>query len=65
MVRNWLRPTVFNVDYNTKLRSLGSSVGIATGHGLEGGVRSPRGTSYFSPFLRVQTGPGAHPAARV
>jgi len=40
---------------------LGSSVGIATGYGLNGpGIESPWGARFFAP---VQTGPEAHPAS--
>jgi hypothetical protein len=42
-----------------------SSVGVATGYGLDGrgvGVRVPV-KSRFSPLLVVQTGSGAHPAS--
>jgi hypothetical protein len=39
----------------------GSSVGIATGHGLDGpGDRIPVGARFFA---HVQTGPVAHPAS--
>ena len=39
----------------------GSSVGIATGYGLDGpGIESRWGARYSSP---VQTGPGVHPAS--
>jgi hypothetical protein len=38
-----------------------SSVGIATGHGLEGPRIEPRWGARFS--TPVQTGPGAHPAS--
>jgi hypothetical protein len=39
----------------------GSSVGIATGYGLDGpGIESRWGARFFAP---VQTGPGAHPAS--
>jgi len=39
----------------------GSSVGIATGYGLDGpGNRIPVGVRFSTP---VQTGPGAHPAS--
>ena len=39
----------------------GSSVGIATGYGLEGpGIESRWGARFSAP---VQTGPGAHPAS--
>ena len=38
----------------------GSSVGIATGYGLDGpGIESRWGARFSAP---VQTGPGAHPA---
>jgi hypothetical protein len=43
-----------------------SSVGIATGYGLDSrmtGVRFPEGTGNFSLHRRVQTGSGAHPAS--
>jgi hypothetical protein len=40
---------------------LGSSVGIATGYGLDGpGIQSRWGREFFA---HVQTGPGAHPAS--
>jgi len=40
---------------------LGSSVGIATGYGLDGpGIESRWGARFSAP---VQTGPGAHPAS--
>jgi len=40
---------------------LGSSVGIATGYGLDGpGIKSRWGTRFSAP---VQIGPGAHPAS--
>jgi len=40
---------------------LGSSVGLATGYGLDGpGIESRWGPNFFAP---VQTGPGAHPAS--
>ena len=39
----------------------GSSVGTATGYGLDGpGIKSRWGGRYSAP---VQTGPGAHPAS--
>ena len=39
-----------------------SSVGIATGYGLDGpGIESRLGREFSAP---VQTGPGAHPASR-
>jgi hypothetical protein len=39
----------------------GSSVGIATGYGLDGpGIESRWGARFFT---HVQTGPGAHPAS--
>ena len=38
-----------------------SSVGIATGYGLDSpGIVIPVGARFFAP---IQTGPGAHPAA--
>jgi hypothetical protein len=43
-----------------------SSVGIATGYGLEDrmiGVRFPAGAANFSLLYGVQTGSGAHPAS--
>jgi hypothetical protein len=39
----------------------GSSVGIATGYGLDGPGIESRGGGRFS--AHVQTGPGAHPAS--
>jgi hypothetical protein len=42
-----------------------SSIGIATGYGLDdrgAGVRFPAGAGNFSLHHRVQTGSGAHPA---
>ena len=40
---------------------MGSSVGIATGYGLDGpGLESRLGAKYSAP---VQTGPGSHPAS--
>jgi len=41
-----------------QVSGLGSSVGIATGYGLDG--LGFEGERYFAP---VQTGPGAHPAS--
>jgi hypothetical protein len=42
------------------LRGPGSSVGIATGYGLDGpGIEFHLGARFFA---HVQTGPGAHPA---
>ena len=38
----------------------GSSVGIASGYGLDGPGSNPSGGRIFAP---VQTGPGAHPAS--
>jgi hypothetical protein len=39
----------------------GSSIGIATGYGLDGpGIESQWGARFSAP---VQTGPGAHPAS--
>ena len=43
------------------VQRMGSSVGIATGHGLDGpGIESRWGARFSSP---VQTGPGAHPTS--
>jgi hypothetical protein len=45
----------------TARRGPGSSVGIATGYGLDvPGIESLLGRDFFAP---VQTGPGAHPAS--
>ena len=45
----------------TLLSGPGSSVGIATGYGLDGpGIESRWGPRFSAP---VQTGPGAHPAS--
>ena len=45
----------------TCFRGPGSSVGIATGYGLDGpGIESRWGVRFSAP---VQTGPGAHPAS--
>jgi hypothetical protein len=47
-----------------KNESLDSSVGIASGYGLDdrvSGVRLREGAGNFSLFHRVQTGSGAHP----
>jgi hypothetical protein len=47
-------------------RSRDSSVGIATGYGLDDlmiGVRFPVGAGNFSLRYRVQNGYGAHPAS--
>jgi hypothetical protein len=42
-------------------RGRDSSVGIATGYGLDGpGIESRWGVRFFA---QVQTGPGAHPAS--
>jgi hypothetical protein len=49
-----------------KYGSKDSSVGIATGYGLDDrmiGVRFPAGATNFSLHHRVQTGSGAHPAS--
>jgi hypothetical protein len=52
--------------YILRAQSRDSSVGIATGYGLDDrmiGVRFPAGAENFSlPYL-VQTGSGAHPAS--
>jgi hypothetical protein len=48
----------------TRLRRRDSSVGIATGYGLDGrevGVRVPVAARVF--FQAVQTGSGSHPAS--
>jgi len=55
-------PLPYNIDL-TKQAVLGrnSSVGIATGYGLDGlGIESRWGSRYSAP---VQTGPGANPAS--
>jgi hypothetical protein len=47
-------------DHIYEFKSRDSSVGIATGYGLDGpGDRIPVGARFFA---HVQTGPGAHPA---
>jgi hypothetical protein len=46
-----------------QLRSRDSSVGIATGYGLEGNVPVPAGARDFSLLHSVQTGTAAHPAS--
>jgi hypothetical protein len=47
--------------YYLVLNGPGSSVGIATGYGLDGpGIESRWGARFSAP---VQTGPGAHPAS--
>jgi hypothetical protein len=55
---------MFVSPYFTYLRHYqcgpGSSVGIATGYGLDGPDRIPVGARFFA---HVQTGPGAHPAS--
>jgi hypothetical protein len=49
-----------NVSVHARSRP-GSSVGIATGYGLDGpGIESRWGARFSEP---VQTGPGAHPAS--
>jgi len=49
-----------NLDFS-KTGGPGSSVGIATGYGLDGpGIESRWGRDFSAP---VQTGPGAHPAS--
>jgi hypothetical protein len=45
------------------LYNRGSSVGIATGYGLDDRGSGIRGAVNFSLFHRVQTGSGAHPAS--
>jgi hypothetical protein len=45
--------------YNSEFNS---SVGIATGYGLNGKVRVPVGTRFYLLHV-VQTGIGAHPAS--
>jgi hypothetical protein len=55
--------TIFDVFGNVTLcyRGPGSSVGIATGYGLDGpGIESRWGARFFA---QVQTDPGAHPAS--
>jgi hypothetical protein len=54
------------LDEDVNLNSRASSVGIATGLGLDDrmmGVRFPPGAANFSLQHRVQTGSGAHPAS--
>jgi hypothetical protein len=43
--------------------SRASSIGVATGYGLEAAVRFPAGARGFSVLHSVQTGCGAHPAS--
>jgi hypothetical protein len=46
---------------SARTRARNSSVGIATGYGMDGpGIESWWGTRFFA---HVQTGPGAHPAS--
>jgi hypothetical protein len=65
-----IEPYTKPVQYNTSERPIlvlkcrDSSVGIATGYGLDDrmiGVQFPVGTGNFSLRHRVQTGSGAHP----
>jgi len=52
----------FKDEVYLKICGPGSSVGIATGYGLDGpGIESRWGARFSAP---VQTGPGAHPASR-
>ena len=54
------RPGVYKANTKGCWSGPGSSVGIATGHGLDGpGIESRCGARFSAP---VQTGPGAHPA---
>jgi hypothetical protein len=56
---------VYTICYVTVVYTLGSSVGIATGHGLDDRgteVRLPAGVGNFSLLHCVQTDSGAHPA---
>jgi len=49
------------MDFKLDLRGPGSSVGIATGYGLDGpGIESRWGAKFSAP---AQSGPGAHPAS--
>ena len=55
------RPNVFTPRIDPVLTGRDSSVGIATGYGLDGPViESRRGARFSTP---VQTDPGAHPAS--
>jgi hypothetical protein len=60
MTHGLIRQAVlFNLYF--KVRGPGSSVGVATGYGLDGpGIESRWGARFFA---HVQTGPGAHPAS--
>jgi hypothetical protein len=58
----WLLGQEFWLDgMQKKFRSRNSSVGIATGYGLDGRVHFPSGTRDFSLLHSVQTGSEAHP----
>ena len=66
-VKNYnILDVIFNQRYGEKLYITqylgpGSSVGIATGYGLDGpGIESRWGARFSAPF---QSGPGAHPAS--
>ena len=67
LLQLWYKLLKFNVISKILMsgfpvdRGPGSSVGIATGYGLDGpGIESRWGTRFSTP---VQTGPGAHPAS--
>jgi hypothetical protein len=65
---DYLSQYPFNISHNfhftksiTQVSGPGSSVGIATGYGLDGpGIESQWGARFSAP---VQTGPVAHPAS--
>ena len=59
---NFAIPNQFRIFPSSyTLRGTGSSVGIATGYGLDGpGIESRWGARFSAP---VQTGPGAHAAS--
>jgi hypothetical protein len=48
-------------DQNLLSMSQDSSIGIAIGYGLDGGVSIPDMVRFFSLFHIFQTGSGAHP----
>ena len=56
-----VRVFVSCIHYRVKKKDLDSSVGIATGYGLDGpGIESRWGVRFSA---NVQPGPGAHPAS--
>ena len=60
-VRGHSRPNINCCLLSDTLVGRDSSVGIATGYGLDGpGIESRWGTRFSAP---VQTGPGVHPAS--